>query len=96
MADHPKFYLELPDPDGNTALPLGVYEGRIVQGGSPEARSFSNPARQVLLFDGVPETATGWNGMYTDAYSGYTEVAGPVRTLTRNEYDALLKSLGSA
>ena len=89
------FYVELPaDDDGNTALPLAVIEGRIVQGGTPEAGHFSNPARKALLFAAPPEVARH-GGIYVDAYGGYAEVAGPARMLSREEYDALIESIWS-
>lgn len=87
------FYIELPgDEGGNTALPWAVIEGRLVQGGTPEAGHFSNPGRQALLFDGPAEITRHWPGMYTDAYGGYAEVDGPARMLSREQWTALVAS----
>lgn len=89
-----RFYVELPaDEDGNTSMHPAVIEGRIVQGGTPEAGSFSNPARKALLFTAPPELAGRYGGMYVDAYNGYAEVEGPARMLTREEYAALIESI---
>ena len=91
-----KFYVELHgDEYGNTALPTAVIEGRIVQGGTPEAGSFSNPDRKALLFSGPAEIASHWPGMYVDAYGGYAEVDGPARMLTRSEYNYIIAKLRS-
>lgn len=90
-----KFYVELPaDEGGNTALHPAVIEGRIVQGGTPEAGYFSNPDRKALLFTAPAEIARH-EGMYTDAYGGYAEVEGPARMLSHDEYTALVESLRS-
>ncbi len=91
-----RFYVELPaDEGGSTALAPAVIEGRIVQGGTPEAneRHFTNPARQVLLFDAPAEVGCKYGGMYTDAYGGYAEVAGPARLLDRGEYDTIVTAI---
>jgi len=92
-----RFYVELHgDEHGNTALPTAVIEGRMVQGGTPEAcsRYLSNPARPALLIDGPAEIAGRWTGVYADAYGGFAEVEGPARMLSRAEYDELIASLG--
>lgn len=87
-----RFYIELPgDEDGNTAMHRAVIEGRIVQGGTPEAGFFSDPAKKALLFT-APEYARSHGGMYVDQYGGYAEVEGPARMLSDEEYDALLES----
>jgi hypothetical protein len=88
-----KFYIELPaDKYGNVSLPVAVIQGRIVQGGTPEAseRHFTNPDRQVLLFDAPAEITSRWAGVYTDAYGGYAETEGPARMLTRMEYHHII------
>ena len=91
-----RFYIELPgDEYGNTAMPRAVYEGQIVQGGTPEAGHFSNPARQVILFTAPADIAAQYKGMYTDAYGGYAEVEGPARLLSREEYTAIIRRLPS-
>lgn len=89
-----RFYIELPgDEYGSTAIRPAVIEGRIVQGGTPEAGYFSNPDRKALLFAGPPEIAQTWDGMYVDAYGGYAETEGPARLLSRDEYRALIASI---
>ena len=88
------FYIELPaDEYGNTALPKAVIEGAIVQGGTPEAGHFSNPARKALLFTAPAELARKHGGVYVDAYGGYAETEGPARMLTREEWEALMERI---
>lgn len=83
---HAKFYVELPaDEYGNIALPRAVIEGRIVQGDAP--------GRPVFLIDGPPEVVP-WSGYRAGMWGGYAEVEGPARMLSREEYDALIGSLG--
>ena len=89
-----RFYIELPmEEDGCTAIRPAVIEGMIVQGGTPEAGAFDNPAREALLFSAPAEIASRHSGMYTDAFGGYAEVEGPARLLTPEEYEALIREV---
>jgi hypothetical protein len=88
------FYIELPgDESGNVMLPRAVFEGRIVQGG-PDQHPYTNPDRRALIITAPAEIARTHDGMYTDAYGGFAEVPGPARLLTRDEYEAVIASLG--
>lgn len=86
------FYVELPgDEYGNTAMPTAVFEGEIVQGGTPEAGYYSDPDRQALIITGPPEIRH--DGMYLDSYGGFAETDGPARLLSRQEWKAVIASL---
>lgn len=82
------FYIELPaDEYGNSALPPAVFEGEILQGGTPGTGAFSNPRRQVFIIS-APDCRH--SGLYTDSYGGFAETEGPARTLTSEEWRALV------
>jgi hypothetical protein len=88
------FYIELPAyANACTAMPMAVYEARIVPGGSDEAPSYSNTERQVILFTAPEDIAERHLSMYVDSYGGYAEVDGPARTLTYDEYHDILASV---
>lgn len=89
-----RFFIEIPDKDGNLAMKPAVVQGRIVQGGTPAASAAhcGNPARKVILFDGPPEfTARYGQAAYADYCPGWAEVKGPARMLAREEHDAIVR-----
>lgn len=90
------FYIPLPEFPGGCPPIWFVVEGRLAQGGTPEAntRHLSNPNRPVLLFDGPPEAVAKYGGFYTDMFGGWAEIEGPARKLEGTEYDRLVRKAG--
>ena len=87
------FYVELPDRNGNTTMPLAVVEARMFQGG-PDTHPLTNPDRPAMVPSAPAELVSRWpGGWYADAYQGWAEVPGPARMLTRPEYEALIATL---
>lgn len=89
------FYVPLPEFPGGCPPIWYVVEGRVVQGGSPEAkaRHFSNPSRPVILFDAPTEAVRSYGGFYADMFGGWAECEGPARKLEGTEYDRLVRGL---